>query len=334
MNKKDVVNAIISSRLPDPGPTGRGKAPANIALCKYWGKRDTEINLPVTPSLSISLGHLGTTTDIELTSGDDEYLLNGLSVPADTPFAARLKSYLDLFRPPTNPGFRVVTCNTIPTAAGLASSASGYAALVKALNELYDLKLSDQELSILARIGSGSASRSISHGFVEWQKGGREDGMDSYALPVEGEWPELVIGLVKITTEEKKISSRDAMKRTVDNSVLYQSWPEQVSRDLTLLHDAIAAQDFDVLGKTAENNALTMHATGLGAWPPVLFWWPESVKTMQKVWQLRADGLPVYFTMDAGPNVKLIAEQESMEAIQKEFPDIEWALPFDKTRQL
>ena len=158
--------------------------------------------------------------------------------------------------------------------------------------------------------------------------------MDSYAMPVDGDWPELRIGLVKITTEEKKISSRDAMKRTVDNSMLYKSWPEQVEKDLAVLHDAIAATDFDVLGKTAENNALAMHATGLGAWPPVLFWWPETVKAIHRVWELRSDGVPVYLTMDAGPNVKLIAEEDRVDEIGKAIPDVEWVAPFDETRQL
>jgi len=333
LNKQDAVNQITGGRRALSGPCGKGSAPANIALCKYWGKRNEEINLPVTSSLSISLGHLGTTTTIEMTPGPDAIVLNGLPVPEDTGFARRLKSYLDLYRDEAGKGFRVVTYNTIPTAAGLASSASGYAALVKALNELYGWKLPPRDLSILARLGSGSASRSVYHGFVQWQAGVRDDGMDSYADPLVEEWPDLMIGLIKISTEEKAISSREAMKGTVEQSILYRSWPVQVERDMSDIHAAIKDRAFEKLGRSAENNALAMHATAIAAWPPTLFWWPESVKAMRQVWKLRGDGLPVYFTMDAGPNLKLLVEKQNVREIQKEFPDVEWVAPFDVAAQ-
>lgn len=316
------------------GAKGTGRAPSNIALCKYWGKRNDEINLPVTSSLSISLGHLGTTTDVEIISGKDAFFLNGRPVPEDTPFARRLTAYLDLFRPPAGPGFRVMTVNSIPTAAGLASSASGYAALVKALDALYGWGLQPRDLSILARIGSGSASRSVHHGFVEWHAGSREDGSDSFAEPLQADWPDLRVGLVKISVEEKTISSRDAMKRTVETSQLYRSWPEQVDRDLASIHSAIRAKDFNSLGRAAENNAMSMHATAIAAWPPALFWWPETVQAMTRVWKLRGDGTPVYFTIDAGPNVKLLVEKQNVREVQDEFPDVEWVAPFDESTRL
>lgn len=330
MNKSEVIQQITGGRRRPVAASGHGRAPSNIALCKYWGKRDTDLNLPVTSSLSISLGHLGTTTTIEPKAGTDDVVLNGLPVPADTGFARRLRDYLDPFRPAPGEGFRVVTANTIPTAAGLASSASGYAALVIALDALFGWNLSRGELSILARLGSGSASRSVYHGFVEWQAGTRPDGMDSRAEKLDITWPELRIGLVKISVEEKSVSSRDAMKSTVDTSLLYRVWPEQVARDLAALHGAIQRGDFEALGRTAENNALAMHATALAAWPPTLFWKAESVAAMHRVWALRRQGLPVYFTMDAGPNLKLIAENKNVREIQREFPDVEWVAPFEQ----
>ncbi|HMP90046.1 MAG TPA: diphosphomevalonate decarboxylase [Kiritimatiellia bacterium] len=331
MNKQDVVQSITGGQFEAAAANGTASAPANIALCKYWGKRNEEINLPVTSSLSVSLGHLGTTTTVEPVAGADEVILNGLPVPEDTTFARRLRAYLDLFRRDAKQGFKVITHNTIPTAAGLASSASGYAALALAMNELFGWDLDRRELSILARLGSGSASRSVYHGFVQWHAGSQDDGLDSFAELLPETWPDLRMGLVKISTMEKTVSSRDAMRETVAESVLYRSWPSQVERDLQIIRQAIAEQAFDTLGRAAENNALAMHATAIAAWPPTLFWWPESVKAMQKVWALRANGMPVYFTMDAGPNIKLLSDKQNVRAIQNEFPDVEWVAPFDES---
>lgn len=328
MTKSEVVLQLTGGGREPVLAEGHGRAPSNIALVKYWGKRDTALNLPVTSSLSVSLGHLGTTTTVAPIDGPDDIILNGLPVPPDTAFAARLRAYLDLVRPSPGRGYRVVTANTIPTAAGLASSASGYAALVLALDHLHGWNLAPEQLSILARLGSGSASRSLYHGFVEWRAGERADGMDSTAHRLDATWPDLAIGLVKISTAEKAISSRDAMQGTVETSRLYAAWPEQVARDLATVRAAIRDADFDTLGKTAENNALTMHATALAAWPPTLFWKPESVAAMHRVWTLRAEGVPVYFTMDAGPNLKLIARRETIPAIRPAFPDAEWVTPF------
>lgn len=327
MTKLDIIQTITGARTAPVKSSGQGKAPANIALVKYWGKRNGTLNLPVTSSLSISLGSLGTSTTIE-PAAQDEFILNGMPVPADTAFARRLREYLDLFRDASARGFRVITHNTIPTAAGLASSASGYAALALALDDLCGWKLPRRALSILARLGSGSASRSVYDGFAEWYAGTSDDGMDSFAEPVEATWPGLCIGLVKISVAEKSVSSREAMKRTVDHSALYASWPGQVARDLVTVKQAIATHDFETLGRTAENNALAMHATAIAAWPPALFWLPESVKAMQTVWQLRAGGVPVYFTMDAGPNLKLLTTKQNRQALDQELGGVEWVTPF------
>lgn len=327
MNKKDVIKKLIGEVKSSAKPAGHGRAPANIALVKYWGKRNDELNLPVTSSLSISLGDLGTETTIE-PAGRDEFILNGRPVPDDTAFAKRLSEYLDPFRARPGEAFKVVTHNTIPTAAGLASSASGYAALAIALDDLFGWQLDRRKLSILARLGSGSASRSVYDGFAEWHAGQQDDGMDSYAEPLEATWPELRIGLLKISVAEKSISSRKAMKQTVETATLYRAWPEQVATDLAKVKAAIASRDFERLGATAENNALAMHATSIATWPPTLFWLPESVRAMHQIWKLRAEGLPIYFTMDAGPNLKLLTTAEQLEAVNQAMHGIEWVTPF------
>jgi|APTNR8051073442_1049403.scaffolds.fasta_scaffold00006_122 diphosphomevalonate decarboxylase len=331
LRKADVVGLVLGklSCMPQQAE-GRAFAPSNIALCKYWGKRNEELNLPITSSLSVSLGHLGTTTLITMRSGGvaDEILLNGAAVPTRQAFARGVTGFLNLFRPNPSMFYRVETVNTVPTAAGLASSASGFAALTLAVDQLCRWKLTSRQLSILARLGSGSAARSVYRGFVEWKAGANENGMDSFAVPVRGAWPELRLGLVKVSTAEKAISSREAMKRTRLTSAFYEAWPVKVAHDLLIIKEAIAMRDFKTLGQTTESNALAMHATGLAAWPPVLFWLPESVAVMHRIWALREAGLALFFTMDAGPNVKLLFLAADTPAVQQHFPGVEIVTPF------
>ena len=331
IKKSDVVRLLLGDkrgRMPVKF-CATAYAPANIALCKYWGKRNEELNLPITSSLSVSLGPLGTTTRVCLSARPaDEVELNGQPVPPRSKFARALTAYLNLYRPSPTVFFRVETRNTVPTAAGMASSASGFAALVLALNELFGWSLPKKHLSILARLGSGSACRSVLDGFVEWAAGADEDGMDSHAVPVLGTWPDLRLGVLKISEEQKAVSSRDAMKRTRRTSALYEAWPVKVAHDLELIKSAIETRDFDLLGRTAESNALAMHATGLAAWPPVLFWRPESVAALHQVWALREKGLALYFTMDAGPNVKLLYQAADEPAVLAAFPAVLPVAPF------
>lgn len=304
-------------------------APSNIALCKYWGKRDKQLNLPMNASLSVSLGYLGTHTRlVPIDYPADEIWLNGDQLLPSSAFCQRVSAFLDLFRTPGSCHFRITTRNSIPTAAGLASSASGFAALAKAANDSFQLDLNTQQLSVLARLGSGSACRSVFDGFVEWRMGQREDGHDSHAIQLTEGWPGLCVGLVKVDASAKAIDSRSGMQRTLDTAHLYQSWPIQAAQDLQQLKRAISAQDFDLLGQTAEHNALSMHATMIASWPPLLYWQPESLVAMQKVWKLRQEGLSVFFTMDAGPNLKLLFMQQDLEALMRYFPDMEVIQPF------
>jgi len=333
LNKQDVVKKILEGRNLIPAQMGEAFAPTNIALCKYWGKRDEELNLPVTSSLSISLGSLGTHTQVSVASKRDVIVLNGDKVKEHSPFARRLRTFLDLFRPEPKLFFEVRTQNSIPTAAGLASSASGFAALVLALNGLFAWNLSSKDLSILARLGSGSACRSVFSGFVEWKEGGLADGMDSYAIPLHEVWRDLRIGILTVSSEEKQISSRTAMQRTVKTSPLYASWPEKVASDLDRIKDGIRKKDFDSLGSTAESNALAMHATMMAAWPPVLYWLPESVGVLQKVWRFRDEGMLIYFTMDAGPNVKILYLSQDSELVKRNFSGVKIVAPFGEEQE-
>lgn len=320
MKKSDVVAQLLEGHNRVPRASGQAFAPANIALCKYWGKRNEELNLPVTSSLSLSLGEWGATTSVEPVDGPDTIFLDDTPVPPDRPFASRLSAYLDLFR--TQHGYCIRTSSRVPVAAGLASSASGFAALALALDALYDWQLDRSQLSILARLGSGSACRSVYDGFVEWQAGTRADGMDSVATPLDIDWPTLRLGWITLTRAAKPISSRVAMRRTRATSKLYAAWPEQVATDLATIKAALATHDFDALGQAAETNALAMHATMMAAWPPVCYWLPETVETLNSIWHLRAEGLAVYATMDAGPNVKILYRDVDEATLRTQFPSL------------
>ncbi|VVC76543.1 hypothetical protein AQUSIP_18590 [Aquicella siphonis] len=326
MKKSDIVGQIINARALREPVQARGAAfaPTNIALCKYWGKRDTELNLPMTSSLSVALPGKGSHTVLTLRgANDDRVILNGKTLPADSAFVKRLCDFLDLFREKKSWHLQVDITMNIPVAAGLASSACGFASLVSALNDLFGWALPARELSILARLGSGSASRSLWNGFVMWHAGARPDGMDSYAEPLKAEWRDMRVGILSIATREKPVSSREAMRQTVETSLLYARWPETVARDMLLLKSALQDKNFSLLGRTAESNALTMHATLLSSWPPVCYHLPETIAAMHKIWDMRREGEEIYFTQDAGPNLKLLFLEKDTDRIVERFPEAE-----------
>jgi len=312
------------------GGEGEAGAPANIALVKYWGKRDEALKLPAAGSLSVSLGGLGTRTRVrrlEKGAGADEVTLNGRRVAPEEGFAKRLSAYLDLFRA-EGERLAVETENTVPTAAGLASSASGFAALAKALDRLYGWGCTARELSILARLGSGSAARSVEEGFVEWRRGEREDGMDSFGERLDASWPGFRVGAVVVRAEAKAVGSGEGMRRTAATSEFYALWPARVERDLAAMREAVAARDMARAGDVAERNALAMHALMATADPPLIYARAGSLEAVSRVWEARAEGVGVWFTMDAGPNVKLLFEGKDEAEIRRRFPGVAVVAPF------
>jgi diphosphomevalonate decarboxylase len=288
-------------------------AGTNIALVKYWGKRDAALNLPAAGSLSLTLANLGSETTVRFApdagGGDGRDCVLFAGAPADPKFAARVQRFLDLVR--TRAGFRlpaeVATTNTVPTAAGLASSAAGFAALALAASRAAGLRLSAAELSELARRGSGSAARSIFGGFVEMSAGTRADGADAVARGLLDEKAWDVRLCVAITAEgPKAIGSTAAMERTALTSPYYQGWLSSVPADLDQARAAIAARDLAALGAVAERSALRMHACAMAANPHILYWNPATVAAMSSVKALRTGGTSAFFTIDAGPHVKVL----------------------------
>lgn len=327
----DDLESMIKQLLPKTTTAiktqGVGMAPVNIALIKYWGKRCQMLNLPVTDSLSVTLPTCYSKTQIKPSLSGDLYYLHGEKLSETSTFFKRMAAFLDLFRTQDVPFFEVHTENSVPTAAGLASSASGFAALVLALNDLFDWHLPNKTLSILARLGSGSACRSLWNGFVHWHAGVAEDGLDSFATPIATTWPNLMMGIIMVNDQQKSISSRQAMQQTIASSPLYQAWPATVTHHLTQLLAAIATQDFVLLGQTSEHNAECMHATMQASWPSINYRLPQTLAVIETVKTLRQDGLAVYFTQDAGPNIKLLFEQKDLNALQTHFPKMRaWSL--------
>lgn len=289
-------------------PTATATAHPNIALCKYWGKRERSLNLPAVPSISLTLAPFSTTTTVEWGTEHDELLLNGH--PGSEAEAAKVFAVLDLVDS-WRPRARVVSDNDFPTAAGLASSSSGFAALVMAATAAAGQKPSAEQLSILARRGSGSAARSIFGGWVEWKAGERSDGMDSYAWPIEDmDFWDVRMVVAIFDGGPKAVSSREGMAITQATSPYYPAWVASAPREVEAARGAIRGRDLATLGAIMERSALRMHACMMAADPPVNYWRSGSVWAQEAVAAMRRKGVRCAWTMDAGPNVKVLCEAD------------------------
>lgn len=295
---------------------GIARANTNIALIKYWGKRDKNLFLPMTSSLSLTLDAFYTDTKVIFDSAlqQDEFYLNHSQQDATA-----ITRFLNLFRQHMDKPYyaRVDSLNFVPTAAGLASSASAFAALAGAVNQASQLHFDAQTLSTFARQGSGSATRSIYGGFVEWDKGTNTH--DSIAKPIDDANWDIGMIIIAVNTKEKHISSRIGMENTVQTSPFYPAWVKSSEQDLIRIKQAIYEKDFQTVGEIAEWNSMKMHGTMLGANPPFSYFAPESILAHQQVYHLRQLGFQVYMTMDAGPNVKLLCKASQMEIIKHEL---------------
>lgn len=324
----DFLNILIQYNIDKGDSTMKAtaKAHTNIALIKYWGKRNESIILPMNNSLSLTLDAFYTATTVSFQEAliEDVFVLDGEVIEGKQ--YERVQTFLNLIRRYAGKQrlfAHVESTNHVPTAAGFASSASGFAALAAAATRAINLEVDDIELSRITRQGSGSACRSIYGGFVEWQKGDQDDGSDSYAVPIApvDHW-DVRVAAVVLSDTMKDVSSREGMKRTVDTSVFYSSWVDSIPDDLAHIKRGIMARDFELVGSIAEANCLKMHATTLGASPPFTYWHDTTMSVMQTVADLRKKGIPAYFTIDAGPNVKVLYLSENEEAVQKTLREV------------
>ncbi|MET9634206.1 diphosphomevalonate decarboxylase [Lentzea sp. NPDC006480] len=281
----------------------------NVALVKYWGKRDPKLVLPWTSSLSLTLDAFWTTTSVRFRAGamEDRITLDGQPVIGEQ--RRRVTDFLDLVRLKsgrTNAAV-VESVNTVPTGAGLASSSSGFAALALAASAAAGMELDKRALSRLARRGSGSAARSVFGGFVVWHAGHDDD--SSYAEPVHTKRFDLVMVVALISFDHKEMTSSDAMRHTVETSPLFWPWVESSVTDLKDMHAALKLGDLDAVGEIAERNALGMHATMFAARPAVRYLKPATIAVLDCVLDLRRAGVSAYATIDAGPNVKILCHR-------------------------
>ncbi|MEZ5566727.1 MAG: diphosphomevalonate decarboxylase [Gammaproteobacteria bacterium] len=292
----------------------------NVALVKYWGKRAPAGNLPATGSLSVVLGGLLTTTEVvfdpRLTG--DRVLLDGHEDPVTT---QRVSACLDLLR--SDAGIArfatVDSRNDFPTGAGLASSASGFAALVVAAAAALGLDLTPDRLAEIARLGSGSAPRSLLGGIVLLCN--RDNDTVSEQLAAPAEWPlEVVVAVT--TTEAKAVSSRAGMALSEQTSPYYEAWVRTHDEDLQAGIAAVRNRDFAALAVLAEHNCLKMHGVMLTTRPPLLYWTPGTVACLQRVGRLRQDGLPVFFTVDAGPQVKAVCLPDAADVVAAALAEV------------
>ncbi|MCM6778449.1 diphosphomevalonate decarboxylase [Nocardia sp. CDC159] len=298
---------MIGARVRETG-WATAVAHPNIALVKYWGKRDESWILPVNGSLSMTLDIFPTTTTVRVdpSIAADIVSVDGRSAPRAA--ANRVSEFLDLVRTLADSNARAMvdTVNTVPTGAGLASSASGFAALAMAAAHAYGLALDRRDLSRLARRGSGSACRSVYGGFVEWHAGrgtGCAGNDSSYAEQIDATSLDAAMVIALVDHRPKPVPSRIAMRHTAATSPLYRAWVESCTDDLARIRAAIAAGDLGLVGRIAEHNALGMHATMLAARPAVRYLLARSLAVLDRIVWLRECGVAVHATVDAGPNV-------------------------------
>ena len=295
--------------------TATARAFPNIALVKYWGKRDEDLILPVAGSLSLTLDAFPTTTTVTLAEAGpdaDAFSLNGTAATGEA--AARVTRFLDRVRAlaGSERRARVTSTNEAPTGAGLASSASGFAALATAAASAYGLELDRAALSRLARRGSGSASRSLVDGLAVWHAG--DDDAGSFAEPVSG--PDMRMVIVTVDTAQKAVSSRAAMRRTALTSPFYPAWISSTEESLAAMLEACAEGDFTRVGRITESHALRMHAVIQSCDPPIRYLAPTSVAVFDAVAALRDQGLEAYSTADAGPNVAVIVRPDQADELR------------------
>ncbi len=293
--------------------TASALAHPNIAFIKYWGNRDNDLRLPSNGSISMNLDGLFTRTTVSFQPSlpYDELIINGHEVAGRG--LERVSFILDLVREIANikENAEVVSENNFPSSAGIASSASAFAALALAASKAAGLNLSEAELSRLARRGSGSAARSIPGGFVEWQAGTTDE--DSYAFPIASpdHW-NLADCVAVVSASHKKVGSTDG-HALAGTSPLQAARVADAPRRLDLCRRAVLERDFAALAEIVELDSDMMHAVMMTSTPALHYWQPVSMAVMESVRAWRGEGLPVCYTVDAGPNVHVLCPAEVRE---------------------
>lgn len=279
-------------------------APANIAFIKYWGKKNAKLRLPYNPSISMNLSNCLTTTTVEFSKEfSEDTVSEGFN-------KKRIIEHIDRLRHLAGVSLhtKIITNNSFPTSAGIASSASGFAALTMAASAALGLKLLEKELTGLARLGSGSACRSIPNGFVKWE------GEFAWSLYPPDYW-DLRDIIIIVENKAKDVSSSHGHE-AVETSPFFQQRLAALPKRIERIEKALKIKDFQMLGETLEEDCLDMHHVMQTQNPP-LFYWNDGTK--QVISDMKKSGLPAYFTIDAGPNVHIICEAKDEEKVTNYF---------------
>jgi diphosphomevalonate decarboxylase len=302
--------------------TATAQANPNIAFIKYWGNRDNALRLPSNGSISMNLDGLYTRTTVSFQPSlpFDELIINGHEIAGTG--RDRVSSILDIIRGMANIHERaeVMSENNFPSGAGIASSASAFAALALAGSKAAGLNLTEQELSRLARRGSGSASRSIPAGYVEWQTGTSDEDSFAFSIAEPNHW-NLVDCIAIVSTSHKKTGSTEGHS-IAGTSPLQAARVADAPRRLDICRKAILEQDFNTFAAIVELDSDMMHGVMMTSTPALHYWKPASLEVMNCVRQWRAEGIQACYTVDAGPNVHIICPETEVQAVEKSLRQI------------
>jgi len=299
--------------------TATARACANIAFIKYWGNLSCELRLPYNDSISMNLDGATSTTTVAWRDDlpTDVVVVDGVEL--DRSGTQRASEHLDRVRALAGLDARaeVRSVNTFPMGTGIASSASGFAALTVAATAAAGLSLSERELSSLARMGSGSAARSVPSGFVQWLAAPSHDDSFAYSIADPGHWD--LRDVVAVVSRQHKVVGSSGGHAAADTSPYLGARLGELRTRLPAVRAALLDRDFAAFGPLLEEEALSLHAAALTSRPPILYWAPGTVALMRQAAEWRASGLPVYFTLDAGPNVHLVVEGIHATSLEREL---------------
>jgi diphosphomevalonate decarboxylase len=300
------------------------KAYSNIALVKYWGKGDETLRLPVNTSIAVGLDAIFTTTTVEFSDSyaQDEVAIDGDVFSSDE--VERVSHHLDLIRTQAQIKTRakVVTKNNFPKAVGAASSASGFAALTVAAATAAGLTLSEKDLSIIARQGSGSATRSVTGGISQWQKGTSSETSFAEKIESPAEWNLKVLLVFVGELQQKKVGSTEGM-RLASTSPYFETAVVEAGKNIERLRSALSEKNWQKFGQVIEDECYRLHLVCMSSTPNILYWEAPTVAIFQKLLQLR-ETKKVYgfFTVDAGPHVHVVCQEDDVELIKSELKSV------------
>lgn len=301
-------------------------SPSNIAFIKYWGKKDSKLNIPYNDSISMNLDSCLTKTSTEFNPSlkADKVFIGGKEVLGEK--KDRVTNILNIVRKKAGikTFAKVETENNFPSDAGIASSASGFSALALSASRAASLNLSEKELSVLARMGSGSACRSIPDGFTYWKKGKSGDTSYAFQIAKPGFWD--LRDIIAVTSLTGKKTSSTEGHSLVKTSPYFEKRIKGIEKRTLSLKKALLKRDFKTFGELLEEEAVDLHVMAMTSHPAVFYWNSGTMSVMHKIFELREKGVSCYFTMDAGPNVHVICEGKNEKRIKKEIeklPEVE-----------